>query len=187
MDRYDMAEKLQELLEQAEEEIEMKDIPGYEGKYAVTADGRVWSYYSQIFLSLNDNGRGYLYAHLNKNGKTKLKRVNRLVAEAFVEKPEGWQPSWDAAHEDDNPYNNKSSNLKWKTRKENIDTEHFRKSHKSRGKCPVVCVETGEVYPSQAAAARDLGLCQRNISSVINGELKTTGGYHFIRFNKDSD
>jgi hypothetical protein len=46
MDRYDMAEKLQTLLEQAEEEIEMKDIPGYEGRYAVTADGRVWSYYS---------------------------------------------------------------------------------------------------------------------------------------------
>jgi hypothetical protein len=46
MDRYDMAEKLQALLVQAEEEIETRDIEGHEGLYAVTADGRVWSYRS---------------------------------------------------------------------------------------------------------------------------------------------
>ena len=56
MDRYDMAEKLQALLEKAEEEIEMRDIPGYEGRYAVTRDGRVWSHRYKSFIFPHDNG-----------------------------------------------------------------------------------------------------------------------------------
>jgi hypothetical protein len=42
MEKYKMAERLQELLEQAEtaqEEKKMRDIPGFEGKYAMTRDG----------------------------------------------------------------------------------------------------------------------------------------------------
>lgn len=196
MDRYMDAERLQQLLDEAEEKIfqqqeeedaiEKKDIPGYEGRYAITRDGRVWSYRSGFFLSLSDNGKGYLYARLSDHSKTINKRVNRLVAEAFVEKPEGWEPNWDVAHEDDNRANNNWTNLKWKTRKENMDTDHFREHAKKRGKCPVLCVETDTVYPSQAAAARDLGVCQRSISSVINGDLLTTGGYHFKRVKEEA-
>lgn len=37
MDKYEQAQRLQELLEQAE--TEMADIPGFEGKYAMTKDG----------------------------------------------------------------------------------------------------------------------------------------------------
>ncbi len=39
MDRYEQAQKLAELLEEAETAIEMKDIPGFEGRYAVTPTG----------------------------------------------------------------------------------------------------------------------------------------------------
>ena len=40
MDRYEQAQRLQELLEQAETAQEnMRDIPGFEGKYAMTRDG----------------------------------------------------------------------------------------------------------------------------------------------------
>ena len=189
--KFEMAQQLQSLLEQAELDREakadMKDIPGYEGLYAVTRDGRVWSHRTKIFLALNDNAHGYLYVSLCKNGQSKNKRINRLVAEAFCEKPEGWEPSWDVAHEDDNRYNNHWTNLKWKTRKENMDTDHFRANAKKRGKCPVLCVETGTVYPSQAAAARDLGVCRRSISSCLAGDLMTTGGYHFKRVEAAKD
>ena len=34
----------------------MKDIKGYEGQYAITKDGRVWSYKTEKFLSPVDNG-----------------------------------------------------------------------------------------------------------------------------------
>jgi hypothetical protein len=56
MDRYDMAERLQALLEQAEEEIDFKDIPGYEGRYAITRDGRIWSHRYKSFIFPHDNG-----------------------------------------------------------------------------------------------------------------------------------
>ena len=29
----------------------MKDIPGYEGYYAITKDGKVWSYFLKNFMS----------------------------------------------------------------------------------------------------------------------------------------
>jgi hypothetical protein len=34
----------------------MRDIPGYEGLYAVTEDGKVWSYKFKKFLAPFDNG-----------------------------------------------------------------------------------------------------------------------------------
>lgn len=37
MERYEMANMLQNMLEEAE--TDMKDIPGFEGKYAITRDG----------------------------------------------------------------------------------------------------------------------------------------------------
>ena len=37
----------------------MRDIPGYEGLYAITSCGKVWSYYKNDFLKSWDNGHGY--------------------------------------------------------------------------------------------------------------------------------
>lgn len=31
-------------------DVKIKDIPGYEGLYAATEDGRIWSYRSNKFL-----------------------------------------------------------------------------------------------------------------------------------------
>ena len=39
MDKYEQAQKLAELLEKAETAIEMKDIEGHEGRYAITPTG----------------------------------------------------------------------------------------------------------------------------------------------------
>ena len=39
MDRYEMANKLEQLLDSAETALIMKDIPGFEGRYAVTPTG----------------------------------------------------------------------------------------------------------------------------------------------------
>lgn len=46
---------------------------------------------------------------------------------------------------------------------------------------PVYVPETGETYPSIAAAARELGVDSGNISKVLSGKRKTAGGFHFIR------
>ena len=49
----------------------MKDIIGYEGLYAVTSCGKVYSYRSKKFLKLQKRKDGYLQVDLRKNGEKK--------------------------------------------------------------------------------------------------------------------
>ena len=93
----------------------MKDIQGYEGLYAVTEDGRVWSHRSQKFLKFG-RSREYLQVCLHKDGKGKQLMVHRLVALAYIENPECKQT---VNHIDGNHHNNDVSNLEWMTMQEN--------------------------------------------------------------------
>ena len=47
----------------------------------------------------------------------------------------------------------------------------------------ILCVETGIVYESIAAAARAVGCCGSAISAVLCGRLKTTKGYRWEYYN----
>jgi hypothetical protein len=44
---------------------------------------------------------------------------------------------------------------------------------------PVMCIETGKVYKSARAAAKDLNLCYSKICLVCTGKRSHTGGLHF--------
>lgn len=67
----------------------MKDIKNYEGLYAITSCGRVWSYRNQMFLKPANAGKGYLKVGLSKNGFLEQCYVHRLVAEAYIPNPLG--------------------------------------------------------------------------------------------------
>jgi hypothetical protein len=48
------------------------DIPGYEGRYAITKDGQVWSHLTNRFLKPYPDGNGYLKVSLmGADGKRK--------------------------------------------------------------------------------------------------------------------
>lgn len=49
----------------------MKDIPNYEGLYAITEDGKVWSYATQSYLNYDENNKGYYRVKLYKDGIAK--------------------------------------------------------------------------------------------------------------------
>lgn len=183
MDRYDNAQKLSLLLDCAESGIQVKDIEGYEGKYAITSDGQVWSYWANGFIALADNGQGYLFVQLSKDGKQNKRRIHRLVAEAFLPKPDWWAPGMkiDVGHKDDNPNNNELSNLYWCTRSENLDTDHFREAASKKIFSQVRCVETGEVYKSIKAAGEAIGKHPYGINLCLLGKQQTCGGYHWER------
>jgi hypothetical protein len=144
-----MAQQLESLLEQAElnreAQSDMKDIPGFEGIYAVTRDGRVWSYRKNIFLSPYDNGRGYLKVDLYRKGKRFKKYIHRLVAEAFILNPENLPQ---INHKSENKADNRVDNLEWcnSLYNNNYGTKNERTA-KALSKA-VLCVETGVVYPS---------------------------------------
>jgi hypothetical protein len=82
----------------------------------VLSDGRVWSVHKKGFLTNSVTPKGYVFIKLWDGGKLQNRRLNILIAEAFVEKPEDWAPNWDAAHLDDNPLNNDYTNIQWQTR-----------------------------------------------------------------------
>lgn len=100
-----------------------KDIKGYEGLYQVSNIGRVKSLKKEV------NGRGnkirivkerilkpvivyngYERVILSKNCKTKLYRVNRLVAQAFIPNNNNYPI---INHIDGNKRNNIVDNLEW--------------------------------------------------------------------------
>ena len=66
-----------------ENELLVADIPGYEGLYQVTSDGRIFSKKRARFLKLDDNGNGYKFVFLYKNNIREKVYVHRVVAEAF--------------------------------------------------------------------------------------------------------
>lgn len=59
----------------------MKDIPNYEGLYAATQDGHIWSYKTNQFLSEHDI-KGYFYVHLITDVDKSIP-VHRLIALTF--------------------------------------------------------------------------------------------------------
>lgn len=103
----------------------MKDIPGYEGKYAITEDGKVWSYKNNIFLTPILK-KGYYCVYLCDGKSSKEKKIHRLLALTYIPNPENL-PVVD--HIDRNRTNNSLSNLRWasfKTNANNIDKEKAR-------------------------------------------------------------
>ena len=103
-----------------------KDIEGYEGLYQVSNLGRIRStehidrlgrLKPSTIRKVHDNGRGYLKVLLKENSKQKNFLVHRLVAIAFLEKPQNKDY---INHKDGNKQNNRVDNLEWCNRSENM-------------------------------------------------------------------
>lgn len=111
-----------------------KDIKGYEGAYQVSSLGRVKnlarytnvgggskSFKRERILKYdkskkNKRGQFYLRVTLSKKNKQKRLQVHRIVAEHFIDNPEGKDI---INHIDGNPENNHYLNLEWCTYSEN--------------------------------------------------------------------
>lgn len=162
---------------------ELRDIPGFEGKYAITTDGDVWSYCDQIFMSAWVHNCGYLIVSLQENkdfGKQKNYRVHRLVAMTYIPNPEGKE---EVDHINGNRKDNRVENLRWVSSAENKANAQFKGSKKIRTK--VRCVETGEVFKSMVQAAQFAGINRYGINLCLLGKQLTAGGYHWERVYED--
>lgn len=105
-----------------------KDVKGYEGVYQISNKGNVkalkktvWNGYAywerpEKMLKPRRSSDGYFMVTLRKNGKSYNKRVNRLVAEAFVPNPKKLEV---AHHIDNDITNNNAENLEWVSHAEN--------------------------------------------------------------------
>lgn len=110
-----------------------KPIKGYEGLYEVSDTGKVRSLNRQRTqisshgtlmikkfygkeITPHNNGNGYQYVSLHSD-KRKNHYVHRLVAEAFVDNPCGYDV---VNHIDKDKSNNNSANLEWVTVQQNV-------------------------------------------------------------------
>lgn len=154
----------------------MRDIPGYEGLYAATSCGKIWSYKSEKFLKPRNHQDGYLLITLSKQGKATTYVVHRLIAQTYIPNPEN-KPQ--VNHKDENKQNNCVNNLEWVTISENVNYgTRSSRAGKTIGK-PVYCVELDKTFDTLTAAAQELGMSAASISRCCKGRTETYGGYHW--------
>lgn len=150
-----------------------KDIPGYEGRYQVSDEGRVRSL-DRVVRGVSKTGReyqrkvrgvvltpgncrGYLIVNIFPVGTI---AVHLLVARVFVD---GFAPGLEANHKDGNKENCAASNLEWVTRSGN-QLHAVATGLKSQA-IRVVHPETGEVFHSIAQASQRTGRHHRSIAT----------------------
>lgn len=101
-----------------------KDIEGFEGLYRVSNKGDVKSLVNnkgverEKILKPFINSKGYLQVDLCKNKKRYIKKVHRLVAQAFLPNPQNYPC---INHKDECKTNNVVTNLEWCTQKYNTN------------------------------------------------------------------
>lgn len=150
----------------------MKDIKGYDGLYAVTEDGKVWSYCRKIYLTPNIDKNGYHRVCVIKNGKKATITIHRLVAEAYISNPENLP---DVNHKDENKSNNTINNLEWCNEAYN----NCYGTRINRIRKPIICEELNKVYDSAIAASEETRIDKSSITKCCKGKRETAGGYHW--------
>lgn len=144
----------------------MKDIKNYEGLYAITPEGEVWSYKSKRFLKPADNGDGYLFVELCKDNEKKKCYLHRLVAEAYIPNTENLTQ---VDHIDENKAHNYVNNLQWITNRDN--------NRKSKNK-PILQYTLDGEFVREWECAYDVGReVKNNIIHCLKGRTKTAYGY----------
>lgn len=185
-----------------------KDISGYEEKYQISNLGRIkslackrWNGFTyankkEQILKPRLNLKGYLHVCLYDGHKNyKDIEIQRLVAKAFISNP---QKLPCVNHKDENPLNNKVSNLEWCDYKYNNNygnhNLNLSNSKMSNPKHALISIMNGRknskaviqfdlngnkihVYPSQMRAAKETNSMQDGISACCRGKQKTHNGY----------
>ena len=162
-----------------------KDIPGYEGLYQASDQGKIRSLDREVVSSIGRvrkfKGKilkfkyyktGRPCVELYKNGKSKMYKPYYLILLTFVgERPEGYN----VAHLDGNFLNNQLSNIRYDTGSEN-QIDFYRQGKKSNtGKLSIdEVLEIRRLYATGEYKQRELAemyrITRANIGSITRKE-----------------
>lgn len=164
----------------------VRPIPGYEGFYSVSADGRVWSeprhvsasdglrriHVGGLWLRQHQRPKGYLFVRLRKGrGVTKAMGVHRLVAMAWIPRRSG--DADQVNHKNGVKTDNRVANLEWVSNQENVAHAYrtglvIRKLTKGQVRQIKLRIKSGDV---QSRIARQYGVAVSTISRIKHGIL----------------
>jgi len=151
-----------------------KDIPGYEGRYAVDVIGNVFSYRAKRLMKLSASSNGHLCTGID--GKTRY--VHDLVLTTFVgPRPQiGDEGNFIGRHLDGNCLNNSIFNLEWSTYRQNT------MDRKWHGPTKNYKLSIDDVRSIKARLllgerithiARDYNVTPSNINQIAKGKIHT--------------
>lgn len=163
-----------------------REVHGYEGRYIVSDEGDIYSLPKTVksyggregirkgkYLKPSLRGRDelmYKFVVLSDgNGNTKKVSVHRIVAEAFVDNPNGHDV---VNHIDRDTLNNRAENLEWCDQQYNNEY-----SHNKAVKQFTVDGESVAEYKSATVAGNITGIGRRSIVNALKGRCRTAGGY----------
>lgn len=155
--------------------VVLQKIKNYED-YCIDEYGNIYSLKSHRYINQQKGKDGYYYVNLCKNGERKRFAVHRLVATHFIDNPLDLPM---VNHKDENKQNNEFNNLEWCTAQYNANYGNARIKQASKVSKPVVCIETGETFPSMRKACEIKGIHSQHIYDCCKGKKQTCGGYHW--------
>lgn len=167
---------------------EWKPIVGYEGLYEVSNLGRVKSleriidakhHVKKRILKQGVQRGGYLHVGLCKNNKVKIKKIHRLVAEAFIPNPYNLPQ---VNHKDENIKNNCVDNLEWCTGNYNYYYgTRIKRIAEKKSKSVVQYNTNGEFIKEYSSVTEaECAIAGKTTSAIhrcLHGKSKTAYGY----------
>ncbi len=131
---------------------------------------------TEKILKFGENGRGYRLAYLYKNSKKKNVQIHRLVADAFINNPNGLEQ---VNHIDGDKTNNAVSNLEWCSCKDNIRhaTRVLWRGHGERISQRGMDGAILRYWSNASEASEELKINRAHIRLCVNGVRKSAGGF----------
>lgn len=160
-----------------------KSVVGFENRYEVSDKGNVRNARTRVVLRPQKRNHGYLCAWLYDGHHGKQFSIHRLVAEAFIDNPNGYT---EVNHIDECKQNNSADNLEWCDRKYNTNygTAQKRRSGKNVNGPKAKAIDQLDLngnyistFPSMAEIKRTLGFNQSNIFCAIHGKYSQAYGF----------
>ena len=151
-------------------------IKGWEGLYEINKNGEVRNAKNKNTIVGDINNCGYYRVSLYNQGQSKRYFRHRLVAEQFLDKPEGKDF---VNHIDGDKSNNSLENLEWVSQSEN-EKHAFENGLKQKTNKPfIIEFVNGDIkeYENQYVCAKEIGCSQSSVKNWLNGQRNPRPGY----------